>query len=156
MRARNCDLLGKKPNRKARVVTFSHKRIHKVRGYRRRKTHAWNSECRCEARKRTEVRRATRARRAQCVLFRRFSLITRLRCRNPSYRTLRKSRHHVSGGNRTPTRRSCLRPLVRETGPVRSQLLFRNPFTLELYFLLTSWPSAAPCVPSVADYYVLQ
>lgn len=32
MRARNCDLLGKKPNRKARVVTFSHKRIHKVRG----------------------------------------------------------------------------------------------------------------------------
>ncbi|CAM9292328.1 unnamed protein product [Ectocarpus fasciculatus] len=30
MRARNCDLLGKKPNRKARVVTFSHKRIHKV------------------------------------------------------------------------------------------------------------------------------
>ncbi|CAN0512909.1 unnamed protein product, partial [Ectocarpus sp. 8 AP-2014] len=32
MRARNCDLLGKKPNRKARVVTFSHKRIHKVGG----------------------------------------------------------------------------------------------------------------------------
>mmetsp|Transcript_12992 Transcript_12992/g.30348 ORF Transcript_12992/g.30348 Transcript_12992/m.30348 type:complete len:124 (-) Transcript_12992:3117-3488(-) len=30
MRARECDLLGKKPNRKARVVTFSHKRIHKV------------------------------------------------------------------------------------------------------------------------------
>lgn len=30
MRARVCDLLGKKPNRKARVVTFSHKRIHKV------------------------------------------------------------------------------------------------------------------------------
>ncbi len=30
MRARNCDLLGKKPNRKARVVTFSHKRIKKV------------------------------------------------------------------------------------------------------------------------------
>lgn len=30
MRARICDLLGKKPNRKARVVTFSHKRIHKV------------------------------------------------------------------------------------------------------------------------------
>ncbi|CAM9125145.1 unnamed protein product [Hapterophycus canaliculatus] len=30
MRARNCDLLGKTPNRKARVVTFSHTRIHKV------------------------------------------------------------------------------------------------------------------------------
>eukprot|EP00571_Detonula_confervacea_P011488 CAMPEP_0172306698 /NCGR_PEP_ID=MMETSP1058-20130122/7713_1 /TAXON_ID=83371 /ORGANISM="Detonula confervacea, Strain CCMP 353" /LENGTH=124 /DNA_ID=CAMNT_0013018667 /DNA_START=116 /DNA_END=490 /DNA_ORIENTATION=+ len=30
MRERKCDLLGKKANRKARVVTFSHKRIHKV------------------------------------------------------------------------------------------------------------------------------
>ncbi len=30
MRARNCDLLGKKPNRKCRIVTFSHKRIKKV------------------------------------------------------------------------------------------------------------------------------
>lgn len=30
MRTRVCDLLGKKANRKARVVTFSHKRIHKV------------------------------------------------------------------------------------------------------------------------------
>lgn len=30
MRARNCDLLGKTPNRQARVVTFSHKRIKKV------------------------------------------------------------------------------------------------------------------------------
>mmetsp|Transcript_3191 Transcript_3191/g.5042 ORF Transcript_3191/g.5042 Transcript_3191/m.5042 type:complete len:125 (+) Transcript_3191:156-530(+) len=30
MRARVCDLLGKKPNRQARVVTFSHKRIKKV------------------------------------------------------------------------------------------------------------------------------
>ena len=30
MRARVCDLLGKKPNRKARVVTFSHRRIKKV------------------------------------------------------------------------------------------------------------------------------
>lgn len=30
MRARVCDLLGKEANRKARVVTFSHKRIHKV------------------------------------------------------------------------------------------------------------------------------
>lgn len=30
MRARECDLLGKRANRKARVVTFSHKRIHKV------------------------------------------------------------------------------------------------------------------------------
>lgn len=30
MRARECDLLGKKPNRQARVVTFSHKRIKKV------------------------------------------------------------------------------------------------------------------------------
>ncbi|CAM9255166.1 unnamed protein product [Ascophyllum nodosum] len=30
MRSRQCDLLGKTPNRKARVVTFSHKRIHKV------------------------------------------------------------------------------------------------------------------------------
>ena len=30
MRTRICDLLGKKPNRQARVVTFSHKRIHKV------------------------------------------------------------------------------------------------------------------------------
>ncbi|KAL7550065.1 hypothetical protein ACHAWF_013300 [Thalassiosira exigua] len=30
MRERACDLLGKKANRKARVVTFSHKRIHKV------------------------------------------------------------------------------------------------------------------------------
>lgn len=30
MRARNCDLLGKSPNRQARVVTFSHKRIKKV------------------------------------------------------------------------------------------------------------------------------
>eukprot|EP01084_Bolivina_argentea_P132152 233191_1 len=30
MRARNCDLLGKKPNRNARVITFSHKRIKKV------------------------------------------------------------------------------------------------------------------------------
>ena len=30
MRARVCDLLGKKPNRRARVVTFSHKRIKKV------------------------------------------------------------------------------------------------------------------------------
>ena len=32
MRERKCDLLGKKANRKARVVTFSHKRIHKVQG----------------------------------------------------------------------------------------------------------------------------
>mmetsp|Transcript_4191 Transcript_4191/g.7440 ORF Transcript_4191/g.7440 Transcript_4191/m.7440 type:complete len:126 (+) Transcript_4191:160-537(+) len=30
MRERKCDLLGKTANRKARVVTFSHKRIHKV------------------------------------------------------------------------------------------------------------------------------
>lgn len=30
MRARVCDLLGKKPNRHARVVTFSHRRIKKV------------------------------------------------------------------------------------------------------------------------------
>ena len=30
MRARVCDLLGKQPNRQARVVTFSHKRIKKV------------------------------------------------------------------------------------------------------------------------------
>lgn len=30
MRARFCDLLGKKPNRAARVVTFSHRRIKKV------------------------------------------------------------------------------------------------------------------------------
>ena len=30
MRARVCDLLGKEPNRQARVVTFSHKRIKKV------------------------------------------------------------------------------------------------------------------------------
>ena len=30
MRARVCDLLGKEANRKARVVTFSHKRIKKV------------------------------------------------------------------------------------------------------------------------------
>jgi large subunit ribosomal protein L28 len=30
MRARICDLLGKRPNRAARVVTFSHKRIKKV------------------------------------------------------------------------------------------------------------------------------
>lgn len=30
MRARVCDLLGKRPNRQARVVTFSHKRIKKV------------------------------------------------------------------------------------------------------------------------------
>jgi len=30
MRARNCDLLGKKPNRKAMSVSFSHKRNHKV------------------------------------------------------------------------------------------------------------------------------
>ena len=30
MRARECDLLGKKPNRQARVVTFSHRRIKKV------------------------------------------------------------------------------------------------------------------------------
>lgn len=30
MRARICDLLGKKPNRQARVVTFSHRRIKKV------------------------------------------------------------------------------------------------------------------------------
>ncbi|CAJ1962859.1 unnamed protein product [Cylindrotheca closterium] len=30
MRARVCDLLGKKPNRQARVVTFSHRRIKKV------------------------------------------------------------------------------------------------------------------------------
>lgn len=30
MRARVCDLMGKKPNRQARVVTFSHKRIKKV------------------------------------------------------------------------------------------------------------------------------
>lgn len=30
MRARVCDLLGKAPNRQARVVTFSHKRIRKV------------------------------------------------------------------------------------------------------------------------------
>ena len=30
MRTRTCDLLGKTANRKARVVTFSHKRIHKV------------------------------------------------------------------------------------------------------------------------------
>jgi large subunit ribosomal protein L28 len=30
MRTRICDLLGKKANRQARVVTFSHKRIKKV------------------------------------------------------------------------------------------------------------------------------
>ena len=30
MRARVCDLLGKRPNRQARVVTFSHKRVKKV------------------------------------------------------------------------------------------------------------------------------
>jgi hypothetical protein len=30
MRTRNCDLTGKSANRKARVVTFSHTRIHKV------------------------------------------------------------------------------------------------------------------------------
>merc|ERR1712085_163297 len=30
MRARICDLLGKRPNRQARVVTFSHKRIKTV------------------------------------------------------------------------------------------------------------------------------
>jgi len=30
MRARECDLLGKKANRKARVITFSHIRNHKV------------------------------------------------------------------------------------------------------------------------------
>mmetsp|Transcript_8738 Transcript_8738/g.21324 ORF Transcript_8738/g.21324 Transcript_8738/m.21324 type:complete len:124 (-) Transcript_8738:3092-3463(-) len=30
MRARVCDLLGKEANRKARVITFSHKRIKKV------------------------------------------------------------------------------------------------------------------------------
>jgi large subunit ribosomal protein L28 len=30
MRTRICDLLGKRANSKARVVTFSHKRIHKV------------------------------------------------------------------------------------------------------------------------------
>ena len=30
MRARVCDLLGKKPNRQARVVTFSHTRTKKV------------------------------------------------------------------------------------------------------------------------------
>jgi large subunit ribosomal protein L28 len=30
MRARECDLLGKRPNRQARVVTFSHKRNKKV------------------------------------------------------------------------------------------------------------------------------
>lgn len=30
MRERKCDLLGKKANRKARVVTYSKKRIHKV------------------------------------------------------------------------------------------------------------------------------
>jgi large subunit ribosomal protein L28 len=30
MRARICDLLGKRPNRQARVVTFSHRRIKKV------------------------------------------------------------------------------------------------------------------------------
>jgi large subunit ribosomal protein L28 len=30
MRARVCDLLGKTPNRQARVVTFSHKRVKKV------------------------------------------------------------------------------------------------------------------------------
>ena len=30
MRARVCDLLGKEPNRQARVVTFSHKRVKKV------------------------------------------------------------------------------------------------------------------------------
>jgi hypothetical protein len=31
MRTRNCDLTGKTANRKARVVTFSHTRNHKVR-----------------------------------------------------------------------------------------------------------------------------
>ena len=30
MRARICDLTGKEPNRQARVITFSHKRIKKV------------------------------------------------------------------------------------------------------------------------------
>lgn len=30
MRARECDLLGKKANRRARVITFSHKRNKKV------------------------------------------------------------------------------------------------------------------------------
>lgn len=30
MRARNCDLLGKTPNRKAMAVSFSHHRTHKV------------------------------------------------------------------------------------------------------------------------------
>jgi large subunit ribosomal protein L28 len=32
MRARVCELLGKSPNRQARVVTFSHRRIKKVQG----------------------------------------------------------------------------------------------------------------------------
>ena len=32
MRARNCDLTGKSPNRQAMVVTFSHKRNKKVQG----------------------------------------------------------------------------------------------------------------------------
>jgi len=30
MRTRICDLLGKRPNRQARVITFSHKRVRKV------------------------------------------------------------------------------------------------------------------------------
>lgn len=35
MRTRICDLLGKRANRKARVVTFSHRRIHKVKSFAR-------------------------------------------------------------------------------------------------------------------------
>merc|ERR1712232_92454 len=44
MRARVCDLLGKRANRQARVVTFSHKRIKKVQGVNLQKKRFYSEE----------------------------------------------------------------------------------------------------------------
>ena len=44
MRARNCDLTGKSPNRQAMVVTFSHKRNKKVQHVNLQKRRLWWEE----------------------------------------------------------------------------------------------------------------
>mmetsp|Transcript_68333 Transcript_68333/g.137428 ORF Transcript_68333/g.137428 Transcript_68333/m.137428 type:complete len:130 (-) Transcript_68333:268-657(-) len=41
MRARNCDLTGKSPNRQAMTVTFSHKRNKRVQGVNLQKKRLW-------------------------------------------------------------------------------------------------------------------
>ena len=44
MRARHCDLTGKRPNRQAMVVTFSHKRNKKVQAVNLQKKKLWWDE----------------------------------------------------------------------------------------------------------------